>query len=286
VTLILAMNKPEGIFMSVDYRITENPSGRVIDDSALKFLHYKYPGAGGGFSEGGPEAMFAYTGLAQLPDGTDTHAWLAETLRGETEVIDLSMKHLQERLDRDYAKHLKKLRQMLIINVFVCEGERRLFGGLTNLKSDGTILDSFGYVMRELDEPEIFANGGGAAAVAADSDIQRRLKSQLNVVPRKPRSHMNLLADTNRRVASLNKGVSPHCHVAYLPGDERTKPDAYAFAETGEPVPMAMPFILFGIDLGLISKRFMEDTGAWIRGETDEPPQHRPFSDDDFTRRP
>lgn len=85
-TLILGMSKAEGIYLSADHRITEYPSGRLVDDASTKFLTVHYPP-----DKEGPKALLAYTGLAELPDGTPMGTWLRETLRGETEVFDQSI---------------------------------------------------------------------------------------------------------------------------------------------------------------------------------------------------
>jgi hypothetical protein len=110
VTLILGMSKPDGIYLSVDYRVTNSRTGRLLDDASVKHLQVTYPP-----DKTGPRALLAYTGLAILPDGTPTGTWIRETLRGESEVFDVSMGHLRGRLERDIAR----LREALIINVLV-----------------------------------------------------------------------------------------------------------------------------------------------------------------------
>ena len=180
-TLVLGMSKREGIYLSADYRVTDLRSGRLVDDASVKHLTVHYP------PEGGPKVLFAYSGLAVLPDGAPTGRWLRETLRGESEFIDQSMAHLRDRLDRDVAP----AKVPLVVNALVLEGDRRLFGGLSNLRRDGRVVDSFGYVMNELDGPFWFANGSGAAAVIADERFEL-LRRQLDVRPRKPLDHMRL----------------------------------------------------------------------------------------------
>jgi hypothetical protein len=102
----------------------------------VKFLTVHYPPP----DQDGPKALVGYARLAALRDRTPIGTWIRETLRGETEVIDHSMIHLRERLDRDVAG----LRVPLIINVLVTEGECRLFGGFSNVGRDG-IRRTFGY---------------------------------------------------------------------------------------------------------------------------------------------
>lgn len=97
VTLILGMSKADGIYMSTDFRVSDARTGELVDDGSVKFLTVHYP------PEGGPRALFGYTGLAILEDGTPVGTWIRETLRGRTEVIDRSMAHLRARLDRDVA---------------------------------------------------------------------------------------------------------------------------------------------------------------------------------------
>jgi hypothetical protein len=260
VTLILGVSKAEGIYMSTDYRVTDGRSGRLIDDASIKFLTVHYPGE--------PKALLAYTGLAILPDGTPTGTWIRETLRGESEVIDQSMAHLQSRLDRDIAH----LGMPLMVNVLVLEGERRLFGGFSNVKKDaskGLVLNkSFGYVMQELEEPFMFANGSGATRVIADQHLEK-IRTQLSVRPRKPLDHMGLLASVNRRVAAKDRYVSPFCSVSFINSDDRTGPVSHTFVEGGETVPFEMPMILFGIDLSGMWRRFYADSTAVFRGEAE-----------------
>jgi hypothetical protein len=256
--------------MSVDYRVTDARSGRVLDDASVKFLTIHYPP-----DKGGTKALLAYTGLAVVPDGTPTGTptgiWIRETLRGETEVIDQSMRHLLNRLNRDIAK----LKVPLIIKVLVIEPERRLFGGFSNLwqrgKADNQpeqVLDSFGYEMRKLDRPCWFANGSGGATAIADH--QELIETQLAVWPRKPLDHMKLLASVNRRVAAKEPTVSPWCQVSFIP-TSGGGPLGHDFVESGETVPFSMPVLLFGLDLTDTTARFMEDAKTLRAGQEPTP---------------
>jgi hypothetical protein len=247
VTLILGMSKPDGIYLSVDYRITNSRTGKRIDDAAVKHLQVTYPP-----DETGPRALFAYAGLAILPDGTPTGTWIKDTLRGESDVFDVSMQHLRDRLDRDVAR----LRRPLIINVLVVQGEHRFLGGFSNVsKSISKVMPGFEYRMYELDAPLAFANGLAAARVKADQHLNQ-MQEQAHIKPRKPMDHMNLLAAINRRVAASEKTVSPHCHVAYLPAnrDDQPGPQSQVFAQGRESVPFTMPALLFGVDLSFVEQ--------------------------------
>jgi hypothetical protein len=244
VTLILGMSKADGIYLSVDYRVTDRDTANLIDDESVKHLMVHDPP-----DPGGPKALFAYTGIAQVPDRDRTSVgdWLRETLRGVTEPFDVSMQHLRQRLDRDFAR----LRQPLVINLLVIEGQQRYLGELSNCKKceDGSIQveDSFRYTLRELTEPTVIVNGSASNLVVA-SRYFALLQRQLSVRPRRSHEHMKLLATVNRRIAGADpaKRVSPFCHVSYI--GETDAPESQAFTERGESVPFRMPMIAFGVD--------------------------------------
>jgi hypothetical protein len=255
------MSKAEGIYLSSDYRVTDARSGKTIDDASVKFLTVYYPP-----DKSGPKALIAYTGLAILPEGTPMGTWIRETLRGESEFFDKSMEHLGARLNRDIAQ----LKISLMVNALVVHGDRRYFGGFTNLKSksDGKpeVQGSFGYVMQELKEPFLFANGSGAAGFIADAKIEL-VRSQLQVTPRKPLDHMRLLAEVNRRVAAADKSVSPFCQVSFVNANDRMSPTSHIFVEKGEAVPFEMPILLFGIDLSYVARQLHEGALSGMKGE-------------------
>jgi hypothetical protein len=251
------MSKPEGIYMCVDYRVTDLATGHLIDDASLKHLTIHYPPL-----EGGPKVLLGFTGLAKLRDGTPTLQWIRETLRGEAEVIDQSMRHLLARLDRDIAR----LRVPLIINLLVLEKQRRLLGGFSNVRwtLDGKlgVTSRFTYQMMERADAFLFANGSGAARAVADGHIAR-LRPHLDVTPRAPMNHMKLLASVNRRVASKEATVSPFCHVSFISGVDRFEQGSQTFIARGESVPFEMPILLGGIDLTDMIRRLSEATAAW-----------------------
>ena len=250
-TLILAMSKAEGIYLAADYRVSDGRTGATLDDASVKHLTVHYPPHGDG-----PKALLAYTGVAALKDGTRVGDWIRETVRGECEVFDDSMKHLQRRLDRDLAG----LREPLNINALVVHGARRYVGALSNQALvDGTIKlrSTFGYAMHELTEPIVFANGSGAAPLIADPYLDK-VKGQLTVRPRGVLDHMKLLATANRRVAAVDRRVSPHCHVSFINADDTFSPTSHVFADHGVVVPFTMPMVLLGIDLSFMAEHTME----------------------------
>jgi hypothetical protein len=265
VTLIVAMSKPEGIYMAVDYRVTDSRTGRLVDDASIKYLTVHYP------PSNGPRALVAYTGLAVLPDGTPTGTWIRETLRGETESPDRSMAHLRLRLNRDFAR----LRYPLIVNVLALHDRKRYFGGLSNMRRDpagrGRVQGQFGYLMKELKEPSLVANGSGAVVAASDGRFQR-MQSLLDVVPRRPQDFMNLLALTNRSIAASEPSVSPFCHVSFINStDYGFGSESRSYVQGGESVPFVMPLLLEGVDLTGMLQRFLKNAEAWEQGQPETP---------------
>jgi len=233
------MAKAEGIYLSADFRVTEQPSRRLVDDAATKFLTIHYPP-----DQTGPKALMAYTGVAFAPDGTPMGIWLRETLRGESEVFDQSMVQLRQRLDRDIAPK----RWPLAVNALALQGDKRYFG----------------YVMRDVGAEFVFANGSGAARVLAEGHFER-IRKLLSVRPRKVQDHMNLLAAINRKVAAKTPTVSPHCHVSYINGDDSTSSTSRTFTKPGDSVPFEMPMLLFGIDLTDMTRDFQARSEEFFR---------------------
>lgn len=277
-TLIMGMSKCDGIYMCVDYRVTNSRTGKLIDDAAPKLLDVNYPPP-----DHGPRAVIAYTGLAVLGDGTATGDWMRETLRGESEVFDDSMVHLKDRLDRDIAPY----KQPLMINALVIHGGRRYFAGLSNVFGNGTeVRGYFGYAVEELQQPRLIVNGSGGIHVARGHlDL---LQSQLAVRPRRTKDHMNLLASVNRRVAKSDpqKSVSPFCHVSFLNSDERTEPISMTFTEKDETVPFHMPMVLFGVDLSEMTRQHHEHFLAYMNDQKATFEMDREALDREIKRRP
>jgi hypothetical protein len=281
-TMILGMSKPEGIYLSVDYRVTDPRTHRLIDDTSTKSLTIHYPP----LDKSGPKALLGFTGLAMLPDGTPTLTWIRETLRGESEVIDQSMAHLRSRLNRDIAP----LGDPLIINFLVLEPYRRLFGGLSNLRinSQGriSVMRNFGYVMNQLTDWTIFGNGSGVRRLERDGHFAR-LQPHLGVVPREPMNHMKLLAIINRQVAAKDSGVSPFCNISFINSSDRFSPVSHSFTERGESVPFEMPFLLAGIDMTDHMREFMRNSQAVFRGEIPAMPEiDKDKANEQIKRRP
>lgn len=255
VTLILGMSNVDGIYLSADYRVTDGTTGKLIDDASNKMIDVQYP------PFDGPRALMAFSGLAEV-SGVPTGTWMRETLRGESEVIDASMAHLQRRLDRDVGPR----RRPLIINALVVHGQRRHLGALSNVKLSGDVKRTFGYYMQELTQGFVFANGSGTAPLVANGQFER-IRRQLGKWPRKTLDYMKLLAEINRVVAAEVSTVSPFCQVAFIAGKAPHSGETKVFTDRGESVPFEMAMILYGVDTTVLTRQMPEQLAAVKRGE-------------------
>jgi hypothetical protein len=111
------MSKPEGIYMSVDYRVSDAKTGKVLDDASVKFVTVHFFPVGGG-----PTALIAYCGLAVMPGGMPVGDWLRETMSGRNEDFKSAMSHLNQQLDKTLGWYLKRHKVQLVVNVFVLAG--------------------------------------------------------------------------------------------------------------------------------------------------------------------
>lgn len=259
VTLVLGMSKPEGLYLSVDFRLTNSATGALIDDGAPKFLEVQFVPF-----EGGPRALLAYTGVAYL-GGTPTATWIRETLRGEAWTFDDAMKHLQSRLNRDFGP----LGHPLIINGLVVFGGRRYVLALSNVLAAGGQAPRFELEVREVGPDYVFANGSGWRFVARDGHLER-MRSLIKVVPRRPSDFMNLLATINRKVASRAPTVSPFCKVAFVSDRTGFSNESRTYLLPGESVPFDWPFLLGPLDLSNMLKYGYDSFVAGQEGK--EPP--------------
>lgn len=109
-TLVLGTIAENGICMSVDYRVTRQDTGAVVDPYAVKSLTMHFPP-----DDGGPIALFGFTGLAELRGRKPLGRWLREAVRGVSAPFDQTMAVLKDQLD----KNILRYRQPLMIPIVV-----------------------------------------------------------------------------------------------------------------------------------------------------------------------
>jgi hypothetical protein len=244
-TLILAMSAPNAICMSVDYRVTNCNDGTILDPYAVKSLIVKTS-----FEPGGPTALIAYTGLAQLWGGMPMGRWLRETLRGESQSFDDLMQHLLRQLNRRIAR----FNQVLMINILAVNGpngEERHWGAFSNTRDVQTAEPEFEYIMNQIGNDCVCGNGSGAAAVIGGGYV-KMMQTHVANSDHSATDHMNLLAKINRDVAEANPcgPVSPYCFVTCVGSETNWTPRMQVFHEPGETPPgFHMPMIVCGIDV-------------------------------------
>ncbi|OBG92642.1 hypothetical protein A5697_06950 [Mycobacterium sp. E3251] len=249
-TLFLGMSKPEGIYVSTDYRMSD-ANGIPLDDDRVKHLTVHYP------PEGGPKALFGFTGLLETHDGIRVGDWLRETIRGVNEPLEVSMDRLKRRLTEEFAHR----GHPLCINFLIIDGEKRYIGELANLEIPDAatgaykLLDSFYFRAKEITEPYVFANGSGRKLVMTGRNHEV-LKRQVSKRLTQPELHMQLLAAVNRRVAKTDQQVSPFCHVSFIGADDSYPPQSRVFTLDGESVTFRMPLIWMGIDTSFPMEAF------------------------------
>ena len=239
------MNAPNAICMSVDYRVTNRNDGAVLDPFAIKSLIIQTS-----MEPGGPKAILAYTGLAELWGRMPMGRWLRETLRGECQSIGDLVGHLLNQLN----KKIASFNQVLIINILAVNGpngEERYCGGISNTQDFQTAMPQFVGGFGPIDTPRAFANGSAAFTVQAGG-YPDLLKAHTATPDHSADDHMNLLARINREVAEADPDgpVSPYCFVTCVGSDTNWVPRMQIFLEPGEtPPPFHMPMIVCGIDV-------------------------------------
>jgi hypothetical protein len=265
-TLIITMIRPEGIWQSVDHRVTK--TGKIVDDATPKQLHIKCPSLDGPR----PQVMLGFTGLAEMPDGTPTLQWTRETLRGETRTIMATFDHLRDRLTRDLGSS-RLWHCPLVFSCGIFEGDKRFYAEIRNVHPQAWHpTRQFEYVIHEITHPWVFIGGSGLPWVTKkDIDL---LVAQSRIRPAKWEDHLGLLAAVNRRTAQnmKKKTVSPWCEASFLASGTEGVHTRH-FSEPGEPDgPVGIPLLVDGIDAFEVSREFQEHMERLRKGSSEPMP--------------
>lgn len=255
-TMIITMIRPEGVWQSADNRVTLK--GKIINDITPKLLHIVCPP----FSNG-PQILMAFTGLAELPDGTPMLQYIRETIRGENRAIVPMVEHLCSRLTRDVGRSIY-WRHMLILSCGIFEGDKRFYLEIRNRDANTRVSKrTFEYSAAEITEPTFFIGGSGRDRIAPE-DIEL-LRRQSKIRPAHWQDHLGLLAGVNRRTAKKVRSVSPWCQTAFL-SSETHGAEMRRFTRPGEPpVPEGIEMIFGGVDFLELSRdmtRRVQSIGA------------------------
>ncbi len=245
-TLVMTLIRPEGIWQSVDYRLTNSQTGATLDEAAPKQLSILCPPL-----PDGPKVLLAFTGLAEAPGGKPMIQWIRETIRGEQRPIMPMLEHLRDRLTRDIGRsHLGRF--VLILTGGIFEGSGKRFYFEINNIDPATLKPrrTFRCGVFEVTEPEVRAAGLGQRAVA-EADKELILQRPANW-----QDQLQIMAAINRRAADRDRSIDPvhvgsvsrWCQVSYLaPGE--TGVHIQDFREPGEPAKeLSMEVVMSGID--------------------------------------
>jgi hypothetical protein len=257
-TLVITMIRPEGIWQSSDNRVTRG--GRPVDDAAAKQLHIKCFQAAGT-----PHMFLAFTGLAELEDGTPTLQWIRETLRGEARDVMSTLNYLRERLTRDVGRS-RLWQNELVLSIGVFEGPKRFYAEVRNVRpADRKPLKEFDFVVKEITDPDVAISGSGLEGVSKSD--WTLLVRQARIRPAKWEDHLGLLAAVNRRTAKRVKTVSPWCEAGYVSVDSETA-HGQTFAEPGEPQALTgLHMIMAGIDAYEMTARLVKRMRQRMSGQ-------------------
>jgi hypothetical protein len=253
VTLILSLNTPDAVCMSVDYRVSNLHDGKVLDPFAVKSLVIQTSS-----DPGGPIALIGYAGLAELWGRMPMGRWLRETLRSECQSLFDLMDHLLNQLNRKIAS----FNRVLVINVLMIgdSGNERYFGAFSNTQDRVTALPKFTYGVTRIDtHPWLFVNGSACEAVMTPHYAEM-VKAHVADPGHSAADHRQLLAKINRDVAEADPDgpVSPYCYVTCVSSDTDWNPISQISSEPGEaPPPFTMPRIICGIDLSYQAELMM-----------------------------
>lgn len=219
-------------------------TGKLVDNYSIKHLILRCPDGA---------ALLAYAGAGRI-GSVDLSDWLRETLRGETRTLDESFIFIREDATRHLAPILctHRIFHMFSIGAFLAGRpwvvQIRNFAAQGGV-SGGAVLNRFETVAKEI-------AGAGQGFVFGDPQAvsvpdQQRLMALAARRPRRPRDFRNLLAGLNRRAAGTPSGkrsVSPGCVTSYIP--PAGEPIESEFHDAvGAPGPLAVPMLLFGIDM-------------------------------------
>jgi len=256
VTLVLLMNAPNAICMSVDYRVTDINTGKEVNPFGIKSLVIT-----ASTEPGGPKVLLGYSGLAELWGRLQMGHWLRQTLRGASQPLPDLMDLLLRQLNRKIARFNEGVK-VSYLTVNGPNGEERYYGTFTNENTmpftKEKIMPQFVHSESRIDTPQIFRSGSGAAAAQAPVYVDMA-RAHLADPNHSAVEHMTLLADINRGVAEADSTVSPYCFVACVGSDTNWTPHMQVFHEPGEtPPPFHAPWIVAGIDVSNPLEQLMQ----------------------------
>jgi hypothetical protein len=241
VTLIITFVRSEGVWQCSDHRV--NKRGVRVDDDTPKQLSIHCPP-----DNAGQRILLAFTGLAEMPDGTPTLRWIRETIRGQPRFVTPTLEFIRDRLTRDLRGTLWAAEPLVLAGGVLETSGKRFYVQIANINARFEPLPEFKLAIVEVEDSAFVAIGSRGYHVTASD--QGLLKAQLNVCPNRWDDHLGLLAGVNRRtaLADPSESVSPWCHVSSMRVG-KTGVQSKVFREPGDPpAEQTMNLVVNGLD--------------------------------------
>lgn len=269
-TLVLAINGPETVWMVTDTRLSFK-NGPPKDDGQKIMVLETTDGV----------ALLGYAGLGKTARGTQPSTWMSSVLRGRNFPQERMLQMLADALKREFPPHLKGQSEIplhiVIVSAF-CEGKPQAY--TIELVTTPDKSQFFRFVRRVHSErarpPRLSLAGSGATYLASKTDwirtIFRTIKAHNN---RKLSDYAvaDVLAKINLEAHSHEKTVGPNCIVAWRHrnGGLHKGGGAHQFYEHGKRVNSdLLPIIGNGADikaiLQVLAPEFQRSLTAMMNG--------------------
>ncbi|MET7700420.1 hypothetical protein [Streptomyces sp. NPDC005485] len=273
-TLAITLVTPNGVWGSTDHRLTTYPGGRLVTDSSVKHVVIRcHDGS----------ALLSYTGLGRV-GRLDVSEWMRGVLRGQSRTLDETLIDLSQQATACFGAEAKALG---VFHVFLAGA---FLGGepwaveIKNLRQPsafwtGGIHAQFETAAIRVRDSVVMGAGSGWDAVSTkDRELLNKVS---NRKPRNPEDFMRLLGDVNQRAAdrikSRPRSVSRSCTVVFMPPEgDGIQRGWYGPDEERHLAPVDLSHMLFGIDLGEVSRTILKDFQDIREGR---------ISDEEFGRR-
>lgn len=254
-TLIITWIRPEGVWQSADYRMTR--PGHPNKDDTPKQLSIHCPP-----DNANQRILLAFTGLAEMPDGTPMLQWIRETVRGRARPVWPTLEFLRDRLTRDLRGSRWAGEKLVLAGGVLETSGTHYYVQIANFRAPAKMLPAFELVA--LDVPDRFIAVAGSGSVYVSQRDRDLLIRQANIRPNRWHDHLGLLAGVNRRAARADprKTVSPSCYVSSMrPGETTVRSEVFR-APGDPPIASTMHLIVNGVDYSELAGTFMIRAGG------------------------
>jgi len=245
-TLNITIVNQWGVWQCSDLRLTEWPSGKVVDDYSIKHVTVRA-------TDGA--ALVTYTGLGKVR-GNYVSSWLRRTIRGESRTVEETLNLIRDRATSQLGNAAAGLG---IHHTFSVGAFIRGWPGaflITNMDPADPLnrppLKKFTGTARMIHThgPQLMLAGTKGAVTHEDIALLNRIVGRN---PKRPLDYRRLMAGVNRRASQqypLGNLISEACVTSYIPpAGEPFQNETHWWGMTRPKVERVVPMTLFGIDL-------------------------------------